>query len=266
MPIYGGLEYLDSADLGRAVGLELDPWQIEIMDTEQDTLINVNRQAGKSTTSALRAYSSAAFHPGFTGILISPSLRQSGEIFRKVIEFHRKLGLVNAIRETQLTLELENYSRIISLPGAENTVRGISAVDLIVADEASRIEDEIYVAIAPMLAVSNGTILAPSTPAGMRGWWHDAWHMGGDYWHRIHVTAEDCPRISRNFLKAARATFGEHAYRQEYLGEFLANSDALFRPEDLADAFRKTKVKPLDVDSPVAGYRIVTRKLSGLEL
>lgn len=266
MPIYGGLEYLDSADLGRAVGLELDPWQLEIMDTEQNTLINVNRQAGKSTTSALRAYSTASWHPGFTGILISPSLRQSGEIFRKVVEFHRKLGLVNSVRETRLTLELENYSRILSLPGAEDTVRGISAVDLIVADEASRIDDEIYVAIAPMLAVSNGTILAPSTPAGMRGWWHDAWHMGGDYWHRIHVTANDCPRISKAFLEGARATFGEHAYRQEYLGEFLANSDALFRPEDIADAFHGKKPKALELDPEMPATRLVTTRLSGLEL
>ena len=54
-------------------------------------------------------------------------------------------------------------------------------------------------AVRPMLAVSQGRLIALSTPAGKRGWFYEAW-IGGDSWHRVKVAATDCPRISQAFL------------------------------------------------------------------
>ena len=57
------------------------------------------------------------------------------------------------------------------------------AVDLIVLDEAARVDDALLAALRPMLAVSNGSLFALSTPAGKRGWF-EQWSRGVG-WNRI---------------------------------------------------------------------------------
>ena len=76
-------------------------------------------------------------------LLLSPTQRQSGELFRKCLDFYRAAGRpVEPSSETALTLTLQSGSRIVSLPGHEGNVRGYSAVRLSVIDEASRVSDE----------------------------------------------------------------------------------------------------------------------------
>jgi hypothetical protein len=74
-----------------------------------------------------------------------------------------------------LRLTLANGSRIVALPGSEATVRGYSGAALLVVDEASRVADDLYFAIRPMLAVSGGRLVALTTPYGKRGWFYDEW-------------------------------------------------------------------------------------------
>ncbi len=45
---------------------------------------------------------------------------------------------------------------------------------------------------------------------------------------RVRITAEDCPRISREFLEEARRSLDDRWFRQEYLCMFEATSDAVF--------------------------------------
>ena len=46
--------------------------------------------------------------------------------------------------ETALTLELENTNRVVALPVKEGSIRSYSSVDLILIDEATRVEDSTY--------------------------------------------------------------------------------------------------------------------------
>jgi hypothetical protein len=80
-----------------------------------------------------------------------------------------------AARATGQGLELGSGSRIVSLPGTEGTIRGYSAVSLLIGDEAARVSDALYYAVRPMLAVSQGRLLALSTPFGKRGWFCEEW-------------------------------------------------------------------------------------------
>ena len=107
---------------------------------------------------------------------------------------------------------------------------------LLSIDEASRVPDELYMACRPMLAVSGGRLLAMSTPFGTRGWWYEAWRADED-WERYEVPAEQCPRISAEFLAEERRTVGEWWYRQEYGCEFLDAQSAAFTREDVDRAF-----------------------------
>ncbi|HEV3163597.1 MAG TPA: terminase family protein, partial [Isosphaeraceae bacterium] len=151
--------------------------------------------------------------------------------------------LPDKTRESSLQLHLDNGSRIIGLPASEGKVRVYSSVALLLIDEASRVGDDLYRAMRPMLAVSRGRLLALSTPFGKRGWFHDAWHGAGD-WERVKVTAEQCPRIPADFLAEERRALGERWYRQEYQCSFEDNIDAVFAYADIQAAM-SDEVKPL---------------------
>ena len=107
---------------------------------------------------------------GSLTLVVSPSARQSGEFVRKAEEFVRRLGIrPQGDGDNEMSLALPNGSRIVGLPGTEATVRGFSAVALLLVDEASRVSDELYLAVRPMLAVGDGTLWLMSTPCGKRG-------------------------------------------------------------------------------------------------
>jgi hypothetical protein len=246
---------LDRVAFSRSIGFEPDKWQAEALrSTAPRQLYNASRQSGKSTVAAVLAVHTALYDPGSLVLLVSPTLRQSQELFRKCIGFYAASGkAVPPESETALTLTLENASRIVSLPGGKgHTVRGYSSVRLLVVDEASRVPDELYASLRPMLAVSGGRLIALSTPFGTRGWWYEAW-KSAEPWERYHVTVAQCPRISPEFLEEERRTMGDWHYRQEYLGEFMDDAFAVFRNEDI-EAMFNTEVPPLWAPSSVAGH------------
>jgi len=244
---------LDPVRLARRVGFEPDPWQAELLRSDaRQTILNCSRQSGKSTTTALVAVHESEARPGSLILLLSPSLRQSQELFRKIRDVRAALAgdACAADRqgghttESSLRLELANRSRILALPGTEKTIRGYSGVRLLIVDEASRVADALYEAVRPMLAVSGGRLILLSTPFGQRGFFHREWTEGGPDWHRAMVTAHDCPRIPPEWLEAERERIGSWSFRQEFLCEFVAAVDSVFGLPLLKGAI-DDDVKPL---------------------
>jgi hypothetical protein len=177
-------------------------------------------------------------------LALAPALRQSQELFGKVAGFYRDLGRPVAPRgERKLSLELENGSRIITLPGSEKTIRGFSGVGLLLVDEASRVDDGLYHAVRPMLAVSGGALMMLSTPYGKRGVFYEAWTEGTG-WERYEVPAGECPRISEAFLEEERRALPRRIFRQEYECSFEETEDQVFSYEDVAGAITD-EVAPL---------------------
>ncbi len=207
----------------RNLGLEPDPWQVEVLEAgHARLLLNCCRQAGKSTVVALLGLVEALWVPATKVLLVSRSLRQSAELFRIVTEFHRRMGAPARLRQTTEELCLTNLSRIVCLPCREETIRGYSHVSLLVIDEAARVPDDLYRAVRPMLAVSNGRLICLSTPYGKRGFFHDAWANGGADWARIEVPAERIARIAPEFLAGEKRAMGASWFRQEYGCSFEA--------------------------------------------
>jgi hypothetical protein len=207
----------------RTLGLEPDPWQVQILEGRQPRLLlNCSRQAGKSTAVALLALAEAVFVPGTKVLLLSRSARQSAELFRRVADYHRRMDAPLLQRRTATEMELANHSRVVSLPCREDTVRGYDAIDLLIIDEAARVPDDLYRAVRPMLAVSGGRMICLSTPFGKRGFFWEAWAKGGDDWQRIEVKAQEVPRITPEFLAQELRTLGASYYRQEYECSFEA--------------------------------------------
>lgn len=226
-------------------GLERpDAWQAELLrSSRQQMLLNCSRQSGKSTISALLALYEAVHRPSAPVLLLAPGLRQSKELFLKVKDAIRSAS-VRVAEESAERIILADGGRIVCLPGNEATVRGFSGVGLLVVDEASRVPDALYYAVRPMLAVSGGRIVLLSTPFGRRGFFHQEWTDGGPDWHRVSVTAEQCPRIPADWLARERATIGEWWFKQEYGCEFVDTEDQVFRYEDVEAAY-DDDVQPL---------------------
>jgi hypothetical protein len=194
----------------RHLGLEPDPWQVEVLEAGHPRLLlNCCRQAGKSTVVALLGLVEALFVPATKVLLVSRSLRQSAELFRIVTDFYRRLGSPLRERQTAEELRLTNLSRIVCLPCKEETIRGFSRIGLLIIDEAARVPDDLYRAVRPMLAVSNGRLICLSTPYGKRGFFYNAWVRGGADWHRIEVPADKIARIKPSVLESDRRELGE---------------------------------------------------------
>lgn len=224
---------LDPVQLAESLGLECDPWQLDVLRARDHRLcLNVHRQGDKSTIAALLALHEALYNPGALILMVSPSQRQSQELFKRAVAYYRSLGKpVPPEIENQLSLTLESGSRIVSLPGDERTIRGYSSVALLIIDEAARVEDELVTAVSPMLSISRGRFVAVSTPAGSRGWWYQTTQSSD--WRTVTVTASECPRLSAEILDQERRQMGDLRFRSEYLCEFVDPAGKAFNLDDI---------------------------------
>jgi hypothetical protein len=236
---------LDAVTLMRQAGLEPDQWQAEVAQSQSSRiLLNCCRQSGKTSLTAALALATAFREPSALVLVLSPSLRQSQESFRKVLELYRTCAApLPTSAASALRLELVNGSRIVSLPGTEGTVRGFSRVRLLVIDEASRVEDSLYFSVRPMLSISQGRLIALSTPFGRRGFFHKEW-SAGEGWERVEVNAYACPRISREFLEQERRSLPALWFQSEYMCEFVDTVDQVFLYEHVHAAL-SSEVQPL---------------------
>jgi hypothetical protein len=228
-------------------GILPDPWQKHLLlSRSKRIMLNCSRQSGKSTTLGTLSLHTAIYQPGSLVLMVSKNGRQSGELFKKCTAIYKALGRpVPFESETALTLTLANGSRIVSLPGGEGGIRGYSSVHTLIVDEASRVPDDLYFAIRPMLAVSKGRMITASTPFGTRGWWYENYYKDQQRtqfgekprWEYYEVPAEECPRITPEFLAEEKAELGEFWFEQEYHCQFLDAQSAAFRETDIRQAF-----------------------------
>ena len=129
----------------------------------------------------------------------------------------------------------EKGSSILSMPvGKTGVYIRCKTLDVLVGEEAAFIPEAVWVALLPMLAVSEktrgfGWQILLSTPFGKGGHFFHS-HFDKDF-KQIHVSAEACPRISREFLKKERERLSSVEYAQEYLGNFTEAFDQFFSTE-----------------------------------
>lgn len=236
---------LDRAAFAEGLGVSPDDWQRDLLRSDADRILMLcSRQAGKSLMAAVVSLHRALYRPGSLVLILAPSERQAKELFSKVAGLYRKLGHeVSTDSNRKLGMVLENGSRIEALPGTEKTIRGFSGVDMLILDEASRVADDLYYAVKPMLAVSGGSLMMLSTPYGKRGVFFDEWAEGIG-WERYEVPASAVPRISEEFLDEERQALPRRVFEQEYECRFVDTEDQVFSFEDVTGAITE-EVTPL---------------------
>jgi Terminase large subunit, T4likevirus-type, N-terminal len=235
----------DRLEFAQSLGIVPDSWQERLLCSDAPrVLLNCARQSGKSTMAAIIALHQALRWPSSLVLILAPAERQAKELFSKVATAYQTLGhIIPADSYRKMGMELANGSRIEALPGTEKTIRGFSGVDLLLVDEASRVADELYYAVRPMLAVSGGRLMMLTTPYGRRGAFYEVW-TGDGAWERYEVPASQCPRISEEFLEEERQALPRRIYRQEYECSFEDTEDAVFAYEDVQAAI-SSEVTPL---------------------
>ncbi len=228
---------VDPAAFARKVlGTEPFPWQAQALQSAHPRqLWLVSRQGSKSTTAAMKVCRTALYQRGSLSLLVSPSQRQSTEVMRKVKGMLSRC--VKLAQESETAVTLPNGSRIVSLPGSDATIRGYSA-NLVILDEAAQINDATFQAVTPMLAVTNGTLIALSTPFGRRGFFANLWFEGGDDWERIRVPATEIPTISTEFLERERRSLGPFLFDQEYMLGWQSATGSVFQEDAIAAIFQ----------------------------
>lgn len=235
---------LDPALVFERMGMTPDPWQAALLRSTSDrVLLNIHRQSGKSTTVGAVAAHTAVYQENQTILLLSPTLRQSGLLFKKCMQAYKALDQpIPPVVENRLSLELANGSEIVALPGnKEDNIRGFSKVNLMVIDEAAYVDEGLFTTLRPMLIISRGRLMGLSTPGGTEGWFFDEWHANltdpKDRWERYKVVATECPRITEEDLDEERRKLGPW-FNQEYMCEFMESDRQVFTREDVARAIR----------------------------
>ena len=140
----------DAAEFARTrLGFQPDEKQAAVLRSmAKRGILNCSRQWGKSTIAAAKAVHRAFTRERSLVLVASPTERQSGEFLRKAAEMLVHLKITpRGDGDNKISLMLPNRSRIVGLPGVEATIRGFSAVSMLLIDEAARVENKMYLSL-----------------------------------------------------------------------------------------------------------------------
>lgn len=226
------------------LGIKLDPFQEEILNAKGNIALRSGRQVGKSTIISILAGQYAAKNSNKTIMIVAAVERQAYLLFEKCLNYmeseYSKLIKKGKHRPTKTKIELTNGSKIYCLPTGMTGygIRGFT-IDLLIADEAAFIPEEVFNAVTPALAARKGSrIVLLSTPFGREGYFARAFK--DPTFTTFHISSEECPRIDKEFLAQEKARLSKLVYQQEYLGEFVDDLMQFF-PDELIIKTMKAK-------------------------
>jgi hypothetical protein len=132
------------------------PWQETFLRAPRGAAIATltARQAGKTTAAAWAIAHTMLFSPKSLSVVACPTQRQSAEAVRHVRDALHRVG-AKLTSDNVYALELENGSRVLALPGSDDTIRGLTVDGWIIADEAARLSHDMIAALRPMRARAN---------------------------------------------------------------------------------------------------------------
>jgi terminase large subunit-like protein len=201
------------------LGVEPASWQEEFLRAPRGAsiLALTARQCGKTSTAAWAMAHAALFYPGSLSVIACPAQRQSAEAVRRVRDAVIKAGC-KLEADNVYGLELTNGSRVLALPGSDDSIRGLTVDAWIVADEAARLPNDLIAALRPMLARRPDARFAMLSTAWSRTdpFWL-AWASDDPSFIRLKATA-DTVQYDAEFLEQERRALGEDAFKREYLG------------------------------------------------
>jgi len=202
-------------------------------DKSKRIVVRWSRQSGKTTTIALRAIWYAVSHKKTLTLIVAPSLRQSMIMSDRISDFLGSLPPLYFrlfVKKLQRTvIQFTNGSRIIALPNSPQLLRGYTANQVICDESAFFREDELvfYNVLYPMLATTDGILIASSTP-----WSKDSvfYKMCNSPEFKKHlVTCDDAVKaglIPQSFIDEMRLQLPVERFQREFESQFVEDVDA----------------------------------------
>ena len=138
------------------MNLKLDDWQKEFIETKGDRVLCCGRQVGKSEICGIDAGEYAMKNKNKTILMIAPTERQAFSLFNKTLDYlmrnYRSFIKKGKDRPTKTKIFLNNGAKIYCLPtGLSGLGIRFLTVHKLYADEASRIPEEVWTAVTPMM-------------------------------------------------------------------------------------------------------------------
>lgn len=222
----------DPVPFVRAI-LKGDPWAVQqqIMHCVGDfrrTAVRSCHHSGKTwTAAALVHWWLRAFEPSLV-ITTAPTDRQVKEIlWNEIGDLQRRSGLAGRLLTTQL--EVSSTQRAFGFTtNTPERFQGWHCPNiLVVVDEASGVNEEIYQAIEGILTGPNARLLLIGNPNQAMGTFYEAFRS--PLYQKFHIQASDVPEHLLPAAWAAErlAEWGEEspAYQVRVLGEFPPQSE-----------------------------------------
>lgn len=226
--------------------LTLDPWQKEYCfdpEPDKDNFLLCGRQVGKTTAMSIRAVELAVNHfkKGEFVLINSITEKQAYHMLAKAQAYAdevypKKIDRSRDNKPTKHRLMFKDGTGILCY-AAGDTGEGLRGFTIkkIMPDEGSRMSEEYFIAVLPMLSIVHGSMDIASTPAGKK-------HRDGSFkffykcsldpnFKKIFVSAEDCPRHTKEYLLRMKDQMSKLGYAQEFLAVFTDELRRLFDDE-----------------------------------
>jgi phage FluMu gp28-like protein len=234
-----------------------------LRDEKKRIVVRWSRQAGKTTTLALRAIWFALKYPKTLTLIVAPSLRQSMILADKLQDFltsipqdKRKL-VIDKMQRT--VIRFKKGSRIVALPNSPQLLRGYTAHQVICDEAAFFRDDELvfYNVLMPMLSTTDGTLIVSSTPWSTDSVFYKMC-MNPEYSPHVVTWKEvvEAGLIKQEFIEEMRQSIPAERFQREFESKFVEDIDAWLTQSLIASCI-DSELQPYDFhDAPQGEFHI----------
>ena len=240
--------------------LNLDAWQREVLEHKGNKVICSGRQTGKSTVVSILASEFALNNEKKQILIVSVTEDQAKELLIKCTLYidsqYKGRICTGAKKPTKDKLQLKNGSIIrTKAVGMSGTgVRGFT-IDMLIADEAAFMPEDVWPAVTPMLLTTGGDIVLLSTPHGKKGYFYESYHdKNFKVWHVNSVDIINNRPVSETwsqfqkdkateYLKSEEQRMSIREFGQEYLGQFIDDLTQFFNEQQIKKTLIQQRVQ-----------------------
>ena len=227
---------ISNEKLQKALGFTPHPKQQEIIDCKaRIRVICAGKRGGKTLMASYEVVKSALLE-NQTIWIVAPNYELTQLVFDQTIMFLSKVlhsKDFSIVKKPVPRIRINLNGSVIECKSGENE-KGLmgKAVDLIVIDEASRVNEDVWKRfLRPNIVDRRGRVIMISTPNGMN-WFYDMWLNAKKWQGAFHFTSKDNPYFGMDEWDDIKATTPQMIFEQEYEAQFVSDAGSVFRGID----------------------------------
>ena len=251
---------------------EPDEWQSKVMQAvangDRGVSIRSGHGVGKTSCLSWLALWWIAVHYNAKVVITAPTsaqlhdalLPEAKSWLKQAPEGFREMFNVRADRIELLADPERNFiSARTSRAEKPDALQGVHAEHvLLIADEASGVPEQVYEAAGGSMSAHHASMVLAGNPVRSSGYFYDTFHKLEERWATFHVSCEDTPRVSPEYIEECRLRYGEESntYRVRVLGEFPRGDDDTVIPQELIVAAINRDVEPTSFGPTIWGVDV----------